>query len=227
MNNPPGRYDVTVRVARDDGHPAGPAGFAVAASRAASTMNASVISARTAQEVICVAGVAAPERRLAVAVARPSWPARSMLRIRSGHPAGERPVPAVVRRLEEHRLPELLVAAGARDPDVSHAAAAPGRFPGRLAEARRPAHLRVAGPQLVAERAGFRFVLEQRNGHLNDHGLTGCHESMTIVTCTEDRYRDPGPRRVTTQRVWCSIAAWRSGCDAVHRGSTAAEPRQT
>jgi len=42
-------------------------------------------------------------------------------------------VPAVVRRFEEHRLPELVVAAGARGPDVSHAAAAPGRLPGRLA----------------------------------------------------------------------------------------------
>jgi hypothetical protein len=136
----------------------------------------------------------------------PLWSVRSMLRIGSGHPAGERPVPAVVRRLEEHRLPELLMAAGARDLDVSHAAAACGRLPGRLAEAWCPAHLCVAGPQLVTERAGFRLVLEQRNGHLNDHCLTGGHESMTIVTCTEDRYEDPGPCRVTTQRVRCSMA---------------------
>ena len=122
----------------------------------------------------------------------PSSPARSRLRIRSRHPAGERPVPAVVRRFEEHRLPELVVAAVARDSDVSHAAAAPGRLPGRLAEARRPAHLRLAGPQLVTERTGFRLVLEQRSGHLNDHGLTGCHESMITVTCTDDRRREPG-----------------------------------
>jgi hypothetical protein len=125
-------------------------------------------------------------------------------------------VPAVVRRLEEHRLPELLMAAGARDLDVSHTAAAPGRLPGRLAEAWFPADLRLAGPQLVTERTGFRLVLEQRSGHLNDHCLTGCHESMTIVTCTEDRYRDPDPCRVTAQQVWCSIAACRSGCDALH-----------
>jgi hypothetical protein len=45
-------------------------------------------------------------------------------------------VPAVVRRLVEHRLPELVVAAVADDSHVSHAAAAPGRFPGRLADAR-------------------------------------------------------------------------------------------
>ena len=69
MNKPPGRYDVTVRVARDDGHPADPAAFAVAASRAASTVNASVISAHTAEEIICVVGVAAPDRPSAVAVA--------------------------------------------------------------------------------------------------------------------------------------------------------------
>jgi hypothetical protein len=79
------------------------------------------------------------------------------------------------------------MAAGARDADVSHAATAPGSFPGRLAEAWCPAHLRLAGPQLVTERTGFRFVLEQRNGHLNDHVLTSCHQSMIIVTCTDDR----------------------------------------
>ena len=69
MNKPYGRYDVTVRVAKDDGHPPDPAAFAVAASRAASSMNASVVSAHTAEEVICVVGVAAPDRPSAVAVA--------------------------------------------------------------------------------------------------------------------------------------------------------------
>jgi hypothetical protein len=87
-------------------------------------------------------------------------------------------VPAVVWRLEEHRLPELVVAAVARDPDVSHAAAAPGRFPGWLAEARCPAHLRLAWPRLVTERAVLWLVLEQRNGHLDDHALTSRYESM-------------------------------------------------
>jgi hypothetical protein len=66
--------------------------------------------------------------------------------MRPGHPAGKRPLPAVVRRLVEHRLPELVVAAVARDPDVSHAAAAPGGLLGWLAEAWRPAHLRLTGP---------------------------------------------------------------------------------
>jgi hypothetical protein len=81
-------------------------------------------------------------------------------------------VPSVVRWLVEHCLPELVVAAVAGDPDVSHAAAASGGFPGRLADARRPAHLRLARPQLVTERAAIWLVLEQRNGHLNDHART-------------------------------------------------------
>jgi hypothetical protein len=66
---PPSRYDVTVRVAKDDGHFPDPATFAAAASTAASSRNASIISAHTAEEVICVIGVAAPGRPSAVAVA--------------------------------------------------------------------------------------------------------------------------------------------------------------
>src|SRR5271166_5981700 len=69
MDKPPSRYEVTVRVGKDDGHPADPATFAVAASRAASCRNASVVSAHTAEEVICVVCVAAPDRPSAVAVA--------------------------------------------------------------------------------------------------------------------------------------------------------------
>jgi hypothetical protein len=90
-------------------------------------------------------------------------------------------VPAVVRRVEEHRLPELVVAAVAGDPDVSHAAPAPGRFPGRCADAGLPAHLRLAGPQLVTERAALWLVPEQRNEHLNDHARTSGYASMIIV----------------------------------------------
>ena len=69
MNKPPSRYDVTVRVAKDDGHPPDPATFAAAASKAASSRNASVVSAHTAEEIICVVSVAAPDRPAAVAVA--------------------------------------------------------------------------------------------------------------------------------------------------------------
>ena len=134
MSEPPSRYDVTVRVGKDDGHQPDPAAFAVAASTAASSRNASVVSAHTAEEVIWVVGVTAPIGPLRLLLPWPSSPTRSGLGIRSGHPAGKGPVPDVVRRLEEHRLPELFMAAVACDPDASHAAAAPGRFPGRLAD---------------------------------------------------------------------------------------------
>ena len=68
MDKPPSRYDVIVRV-KDDGQPADPATFAVTANKAASSRNASVVSAHTAGEVICVVCVAAPNRPAAVAVA--------------------------------------------------------------------------------------------------------------------------------------------------------------
>ena len=69
MDKPPSRYDVTVRVAEDDGHSPDPAAFAAAASQAASSRNASVVSAHTAEEIICVVSVAAPDRPSAVAIA--------------------------------------------------------------------------------------------------------------------------------------------------------------
>ena len=69
MDKPPSRYDVTVRIAKDDGQPPDPAAFAVAVNKAASSRNASVISAHTAEEVICLVCVAAPGRPAAVAVA--------------------------------------------------------------------------------------------------------------------------------------------------------------
>ena len=71
--------------------------------------------------------VATPDRPSAVAVALAVVADALKAEDRSRHPAGERPVPAVVRRFEEHRLPELVVAAVAGDPDVSHAAAAASR----------------------------------------------------------------------------------------------------
>jgi len=69
MDKPPGRYEVTIRVAKDDGHPPDPATFAVAVGKAASSENASVVSAHTAEEIICVVCVAAPDRPAAIAVA--------------------------------------------------------------------------------------------------------------------------------------------------------------
>jgi hypothetical protein len=53
------------------------------------------------------------------------------------------------------------MAAVAGDADVSRAAAALGGFPGRLADARLPAQLRLAGPQLMTEWAALRLILEQ------------------------------------------------------------------
>jgi hypothetical protein len=83
----------------------------------------------------------------------------------SGYPAGERLVPAVVRWLEEHGLPELGVAVVTGDQDVTHTAAAAGSFGGRFTQARLPAHLRLAGPQLVTEWAVLGLVLEHGDGH--------------------------------------------------------------
>ena len=69
MTKPPSRYDVTIRVAREDGYQSDPAAFAVIASQAASGRNATVVSAHTAQEIICLVSVAAPDRPSAVVVA--------------------------------------------------------------------------------------------------------------------------------------------------------------
>ena len=69
IDKPPSRYEVTVRVAKDDGRPPDPATFAAAASKAASSRNASVVSAHTAEEIICVGSIAAPGRPSAAAVA--------------------------------------------------------------------------------------------------------------------------------------------------------------
>ena len=69
MDEPPSRYDVTARVASDDGAQPDPAAFAAAARQAASGRNASVVSAHTAGEIICAVSVAAPGRPSAVAVA--------------------------------------------------------------------------------------------------------------------------------------------------------------
>lgn len=59
MDTPPSPYDITVRVARDDDQPPDLATFAVAVTKAASSRDASVVSAHTAGEVICVVCVAA------------------------------------------------------------------------------------------------------------------------------------------------------------------------
>ena len=70
MNEPLGRYDVTVTVACDGGSRPGPAAFAAAAEQAAWRRSASVISAYLADRIISVVTVTAPGRYAAVAVAR-------------------------------------------------------------------------------------------------------------------------------------------------------------
>jgi hypothetical protein len=69
MNEPPGRYDVTVTVARDGGYLPDPAEFAVVAKQAASRRNASVMSAHTAEQIISIVSVQTKDQHAAVAVA--------------------------------------------------------------------------------------------------------------------------------------------------------------
>lgn len=69
MYETPGRHHSTVWVAAADGQQPDPAAFAVAASQAAAGKNATVVTAHTAREIICVVSVAALDRASAVAVA--------------------------------------------------------------------------------------------------------------------------------------------------------------
>ena len=58
MNVSPRRHDITIRVAKESGSHPDPATFAAAADRAAAARDASVVSAHTADEIICL--VSAP-----------------------------------------------------------------------------------------------------------------------------------------------------------------------
>ena len=82
MTEPPIRYDVTVTVAGDGGCGPDPSEFAVAAEQAASSRDASVMSARTWEKIISIVTVEAPDWSSSVAVAlavvsealrRPVW----------------------------------------------------------------------------------------------------------------------------------------------------------
>jgi hypothetical protein len=71
MYEPPSRYNVTVTVALDeDGRLPDPVTFAVAADEAAWRRSASIVSAHTADKIISIVTVSAPDRFAAVAVAR-------------------------------------------------------------------------------------------------------------------------------------------------------------
>ena len=69
MNEPPRRHDITIRVAKDAGRHTDPATFADAASQAAAARDASILSAHTAREIICVVTVPAATAQQAAAVA--------------------------------------------------------------------------------------------------------------------------------------------------------------
>jgi hypothetical protein len=186
MHEPPRRHDI--RVAKEGGRHTDPATFAAAASQAAAGRDASIVSAHTADGIICVVSVPAATGPQASPSRWPSSPMRSAPGIRCHHPAGKRVAPAVVRGLIKLRLPQLIMAGRAGDHRVPHAPAARRGFPGRPADTRLPAHLRPAGPQPVTERAAFRLVLEQRTGHLNDHARTNRYASMITAAGPE-----PGP----------------------------------
>ena len=70
MYEPPGRYDIIIRIARDNGQLPDPARYAAAADQAASRRSASIVSVHTADQLISVVTVHAPSRYAAVAVAR-------------------------------------------------------------------------------------------------------------------------------------------------------------
>ena len=69
MNEPPRRHDITIRVAKQAGCRPDPAAFAAAASQAAADRDASILSAHTANEIICMVSVATATGPQAVAVA--------------------------------------------------------------------------------------------------------------------------------------------------------------
>jgi hypothetical protein len=72
---------------------------------------------------------------------------------------------AVVRRLVEHCLSELVMAGVTHHSDVTEAPAALGSLASWLTDARRPPHLALARPEPMTERAAFWLVLEQGGGH--------------------------------------------------------------
>ena len=69
MTEPPRRHDITIRVAKEASRHTDPAAFAAAASLAAAGRDASILSAHTAEEIICVVSVPAATAAHPVAVA--------------------------------------------------------------------------------------------------------------------------------------------------------------
>jgi hypothetical protein len=69
MNEPLRCHDITIRVAKEAGRHTDPAAFAAAASQAVAGRDASILSAHTADEIICVVSVPDATGAHAVAVA--------------------------------------------------------------------------------------------------------------------------------------------------------------
>ena len=59
MNEPPRRHDIIIRVSAKPGSHLDPAAFAITASQAAAAKGPSILSAHTAEEIICVVSVPA------------------------------------------------------------------------------------------------------------------------------------------------------------------------
>lgn len=66
VTEPPIRYDVTLTIAREGSCGPDPAEFAVATERAASSRNATVVSAHTWEKIISIVTVEAPDQSSAV-----------------------------------------------------------------------------------------------------------------------------------------------------------------
>ena len=69
VNEPPRRHDITIRVPAEPGSHPDPAAFAVTASQVAAAKGATILSAHTAEEIICVVSVPAATGPEAAAVA--------------------------------------------------------------------------------------------------------------------------------------------------------------
>jgi len=94
MYEPPGRYDVIIRVPRDDDRLPDPVTYAVAADQAASRRSASIVSVHTDDTIISVVTVHAPgwyaARAVARAVVSDALESRACSASQSGHDARRR-----------------------------------------------------------------------------------------------------------------------------------------
>jgi hypothetical protein len=120
MNERLSRYNVTVTIGCDGAYLPDPAAFAVAADHAAWSRSASIISAHLADKIISVVTVTAPDRYAAAAVARAVVSAALKRQaLSSSRSADDRAI--TVQGFAQYRAPEVLVAGGARQVNVTDA----------------------------------------------------------------------------------------------------------